>query len=86
MIWTHQNKQFSQLSFVNALLMKSKYVLYFFEHVVNSVHILYLFVSVDYSNLLMPKGQQLAVNKMCDCLAMLSENDDDGSDGDNNDI
>lgn len=65
--------------------MKSKYVLYFFEHVVNSVYILYLFVSVDYSNLLMPKGQQLAVNKMCGCLAMLSENDD-GSDGDNNAI
>lgn len=33
------------------------------------LHILYLFVSVDYSNLLIPKGQQLAVNEMCRCLA-----------------
>lgn len=50
-----------------------------------SLHILYFFASVDYSNLSMPKGQQLAVNEMCRCLAMLSEDDDDGSNGDNHD-
>jgi len=51
----------------------------------SSLRILYLFTSVDYSNLSMPKGQQLAVNEMCRCLAMLSEDDGGGSNGDNND-
>lgn len=60
------------------LHVKSKYILYFFEHVVDvfQFYVLYLFVSMEYSYLLMPKGQQLAINEMCRCLVMLSEDDD----------